>query len=421
MAKTSFKRHKLHPGITLFRSREVPIAIFIVVFAVAGGIFLFVTKAATPTANIEPESGTVTSPAVMGTDATASGGRYIQFKAGSVGTGGNPTGNFYIVGKDIIGPDGNKFYPIGANVGIQGFFDWRGVANGHANDALAWGWNTVRLTILCTNIVTTPATDAAIDNIVQEYTAKKIVVMIECHDMTMGNVTDQYPNSAISGLDTFWTRMAQKYKTNPYVWFNPENEPFWSNNTGWVQFHQHYISLIRGQGAENIIVADNMNMGNDAGWNGAKFVYDSSMGPTVNNGQCNVVFSMHAYGGAASSVGTLNYFNNVQAANLPLLIGEFGYGVDGSSFIGNTAMEQQGANEAFQYGPAKGIGLIFWHGTHGDMYSVKNNGNAFWDGGNSANLSPAGQKLWNIGQSKPNLGAYTGTYAPSNCSSAAGH
>lgn len=390
------------------------------VFALIGVIAFIVSRAATPATSLEAENSTVSSPAVKGADATASGGSYVQFKAAS-GGGTNPTGNFYIVGKDIIGPDGKKFYPIGANVGVQGYFDWRGVANGRSNDVLAWGWNTVRLTILCTDLVAAPATDAVIDSFVQEYTAKKIVVMIECHDMTMGNLTSQYPNAVIGRLDTFWTRMAQKYKNNTYVWFNPENEPFWGNNEGWVAFHKHYLDVVRGQGAENILVADNMNMGNDAGWDGAKRVYDPSMGPAVKAAQCNVLFSMHAYGGVADNGGTQAYYTNVQNAGLALIIGEVGYSLDGSQPTGSHSQNLRGTSEVFQYSAGKGVGILWWHATHGDTYSLKNSGNAFFaDGGNNANLSPAGQTFWNLSHNKPDLGSYTGQYATSNCPSAAG-
>ena len=63
------------------------------------------------------------------------------------GTSGEPvgaTGRFTIVGRDIVDPDGNRFYPVGANVSVRqgpyehGYtFNWNGTATGHAEDAKA--------------------------------------------------------------------------------------------------------------------------------------------------------------------------------------------------------------------------------------------------------------------------------------------
>ena len=67
------------------------------------------------------------------------------------------------------------------------------------------------------------------------------------------------------------------------------------------------------------------------------------------------------------------------------------------------------------------MGLLFWHATHGDNYSLKSNGGAFYDGGPGTGLSVPGQQLWNLGHDQPDLGAYTGSYAGSHCGSAAGY
>jgi mannan endo-1,4-beta-mannosidase len=325
------------------------------------------------------------------------------------------------VGHQVVAPDGNGYYPVGANVGIPGYFDWRGVANGHASDAVAWGWNTVRLTILCTDVVAPPPSDGAIASLVQEYTAKKIVVVIGCWDMTMNNQGDgtSLSDPTVLKLDAFWTRMAQQYKTNPYVWFNAENEPYWTDNAGWVAFQDHFLHLVRAQGAENIFVADVMNAGNDAGWGGARFVYDPSMGPAVSAGQCNVLFSMHNYGGVDDTITASVYWQNVASANLPEMVGEFGYTVDGSSTAGSYRQNLNGALSTFNLAPNFGVGMLWWHATHGDNYSLKQSGNAFYaDGGSSSNLSPAGQRLWNVGHAKPNLGRFTGDLRQSHCASA---
>ena len=67
-------------------------------------------------------------------------------------------GQFTVNGTKIIGPDGSVFVPFGVNVaGLRGNgafgFDWRGDAYGHSEDVLAWGWNTVRLSIYVSSAV----------------------------------------------------------------------------------------------------------------------------------------------------------------------------------------------------------------------------------------------------------------------------
>src|SRR5215203_381560 len=61
--------------------------IWVAAFVVIGSITLIITKAAVPTANIQPELGSRTSSVTVGTDPNSSGG-YVQFNAPSVSGGG---------------------------------------------------------------------------------------------------------------------------------------------------------------------------------------------------------------------------------------------------------------------------------------------------------------------------------------------
>jgi len=71
----------------LIRNRTV---FFVVAFAgLSGVLFLALSHAAAPTAATEPEQGTITSPAVVGTDSTASNGQYVKF-----GTAAQPPSGF---------------------------------------------------------------------------------------------------------------------------------------------------------------------------------------------------------------------------------------------------------------------------------------------------------------------------------------
>ncbi|OJT23131.1 hypothetical protein BO221_19850 [Archangium sp. Cb G35] len=110
---------------------------------------------------------------------------------GTSATVANLTGRFYIAGKDIVDPSGNKFYPVGANLDGWDFFQ-RDTEN-HAAAAANWGWNIIRINGaqlahpewntkgLVSGDLSKPNFDK-IDRIVQAYTSRKIVVMIEFHD-----------------------------------------------------------------------------------------------------------------------------------------------------------------------------------------------------------------------------------------------
>lgn len=64
-------------GLTKFRRSTA--AIFVLLFAIIGTTLLVITHAASPTFNIEPENGTASGNVTVGTDSTASGGKYVQF------------------------------------------------------------------------------------------------------------------------------------------------------------------------------------------------------------------------------------------------------------------------------------------------------------------------------------------------------
>jgi mannan endo-1,4-beta-mannosidase len=250
---------------------------------------------------------------------------------------------------------------------------------------------------------------AAVDQFVAEYTSKHIVVIVECHDW--------WANQAQT--DQFWTDMASRYRDNPYVWFNAMNEPAWNDNAQWLSLQRHYLQIVRGQGAENVFVADVMNAGQDAGWGGALPIFDPSMGPALRAGQCNVLFSHHDYGGVDDGIGSVAYWDRVHAANLAMVVGEFGYTIDGSSTAGTYQQNVNGANSVFTSAADNGIGMLWWHATHGDNYSLKNSGDAFYaDGGDSANLSAAGLRLWSAAHPAPTPSPFTGDLGASGCASA---
>jgi hypothetical protein len=87
---------------------------FAIIFAAIGGYLIYSSFAAGLSSSIEPENGTITSPASMVTDASASGGKAVKF-GGSVPAACNNGGAFLWSNLETCGWPGpaNTGYPVG--------------------------------------------------------------------------------------------------------------------------------------------------------------------------------------------------------------------------------------------------------------------------------------------------------------------
>ncbi|QRK06433.1 cellulase family glycosylhydrolase [Archangium violaceum] len=345
----------------------------------------------------------------------------------------NPTGRFYIVGKDIVGPSGNKFYPVGANLDGWDFFQ-RDTEN-HAEAAKKWGWNIVRINGaqlphpefntkgLVSGDLSKPNFDK-IDRIVQAYTSRGIVVMIEFHDKVWnGNSID---TTKLNQTRDAWVALAKKYKSNTFVWFNLLNEPTWGQSeANYLSVHKTLRNAIRATGAENIIVIDGGVAGQE--WNrwGIPGNLIPRYGPELAKDQCNILFSIHMYNAWAEAGGSsphnaefISYVKSVQDKKLALIVGETGW----NKTDGDVPRLKAGSLVAFNNAPAYGVGIIGWHGTPNwdDTFFLTSSGqfHAVNDWSNPTNLTDFGKKLWALSKNKPKLGAFTGNYADSRCASA---
>ena len=419
----SIDTHKLNSN---FNPRKIA---FLLLFVIIGTIILIKTNAANLTAGIDVGSvGSIVPPAQIVLNTTASGGSAVKFSK----VPGSGIGEFRIVGRDIVDPSGNKYFPIGANVSVkimqsQYVFEGNtGTSTGHSADVQAWGWNTVRATVICVSDTTGPSKQEiynGLDTFINEYTAKKIVVIIECHDMTAqsGNDanTNLMANQWVPALQTFWTDMANKYKTNPYVWFNIVNEPMgWTNGqwSNWLTFQTNFYNLIRNTGAKNIFVADIPYWGQDL-----SFLASDTTKIDWTKSRCNALFSTHVYGGAGNYTQTGQYMQAIVNSGVPLIAGEFGVDVRNPT----DQNRRDAGNATIDFGRQYGIGSLWWHGNGDTNTEVFNSlkkigyptsvGAAYFVDGNPNNLSEFGQKFWDLSHSPPTLGKFTGDYAQSHC------
>lgn len=365
-----------------------------------------------------------------------------------------PTGKFYVVGKDIIDPDGNIFVPNGANVGVRQapnleksfVFNYFGTANGQSSNVQAWGWNTIRVNANCESGLSNPTyaqTYAGLDELIKEYTAKKIVVMIDCHKGGVTVVDVDYNNANVQTVVNFFDTLTKTYKDNPYVWYNTANEPSGSNNAAqWTALQNGLYQSVRKNAPDSIFIADL-----PAGGNAIENLTTGNTFETLSPGKCNLVYAWHSYGYVGDYTGALNpatsdarhkaVFEALARKKVPMVVGEFGdpLAQDGSplnsgdpspgAVAGNPDINRNGANAVMKYAPQYGYGLLWWHAT-GDsnsfiVYSLTKNMQSPWGAVNNQSiLSPAGQTFWNITHTNKAPVKFTGRYADSGCASAAG-
>lgn len=319
-------------------------------------------------------------------------------------------GRFIAGGGHIWSPDGQLFIPVGANLGTTLAFDWQGTAKTHATDAASWGWNCIRLNVLGTDSIsysylkTFPGLASFLnylDTIVVEYTALGIVVMIEAHDNPK---TAGYDQDLVEGkMVTFWQAAAAKWANNPYVWYNPINEPSY-RNWDWVALHHRLIAPIRAAGAQAPVVVDAPGWGQDAGYlspyfTDSKYAYEPDMAPALQQQWGNIIVSNHNYGAKWDTYAkTVTWIESTRAAGLTPIFGEFGYTYDGTSTAGTYAANYDAAKATVQAAADYGVGALVWHGTHGDKYSMTADGTAFWhaDPSTDTNTSELGYDVWSL-------------------------
>ncbi|MEZ5320875.1 MAG: cellulase family glycosylhydrolase [Microthrixaceae bacterium] len=345
---------------------------------------------------------------------------------------GLPTGRFEIVGRRIYDPDGRRFYPIGANVAVRqgryehGYtFNWNGTATGRSADVAAWGWNTVRANLVCLppGDPSTADLDAGIDDLIDEYTARRIVVMVECHDLTGRN--PRLDDSSTQRVLGFWDRLATRWRNNPYVWFNPFNEPVSHGgaaaNDAWLALQRGALTRIRAIAPDNVFVADLPRYGQ-----GVEALTGADSVTRLGAGRHNVLYSWHAYGAVGVGGAFGRYEDNANEAasradheavlryaydhDIPLVIGEFGDPLTlGEGSAGPPIWNRIGARAVMDLAPRYEVGLLWWHAT-GDSnnsltYSLMaDRHRAPWSAAGDGNgLSDGGRRFWNVSKNPPAL------------------
>ncbi|WP_246204288.1 cellulase family glycosylhydrolase [Streptomyces tailanensis] len=207
-------------------------------------------------------------------------------------------------------------------------FVMRGVNHAHTwypnetqslSDIKALGANSVRV-VLSDGHRWTENSAADVANVVAQCKANRLICVLEVHDTT------GYGEEAAAGtLDhaaDYWIGLRDVLAGEEnYVIINIGNEP-WGNTSpeGWTAPTIAAVQKLRAAGFEHTIMVDAPNWGQD--WQGvmranAQSVYDAD---TTGN----LIFSIHMYSVFDTAAEITDYLNAFVAAELPILIGEFG-------------------------------------------------------------------------------------------------
>jgi hypothetical protein len=315
--------------------------------------------------------------------------------------------HFTVTDGVLYDPAGNRFTPYGGNVNGANYFDWGCPENNWLNYESSvmfseeginklingWRWNFLRANVFLKDPTWQGTTFADgwlsnpgrveqhIDRLVQTYTSRDVVVMLEIHDFTCDNFNQASPQD-IADLENFWRMTATKYRDNPFVWFNIINEPGWYGDEAqgvdvkYRDVHRRIIQTIRDQGAANVIAIDGSQCGQDAvKTNGDLIVENMSgilkWGTAIQEGFSNVLFNIHLYDLWAGS-GNNNYavakfddyIARVRSKGLCLpFVGE----------CGSNGSPNHDRSAEFAYKVAlkrHGVGTVAWHAFDGDRFSL---------------------------------------------------
>lgn len=342
------------------------------------------------------------------------------------------SGVFYVVGSDIVAPDGTVFVPVGVNSAVDiadtaaPFSGGNGGVVGRVDDVKAWGWNTVRINLMCndTDDVSQSQVVNGISEAVDTLTEAQVVVIVSCHD---GAGTNMTINDEIEEeLRAFWDIVVERYQDNPYVWFNFFSEPWELRDEqesldSWFTLQQFYINRYRNQGVENIIIADLPGFAQ-----AIDLVADDSFADSLST-ECNVVLGWHAWGDLGGEEATPENYRlkalAARAKKLAIVATEAGIPEPlEAGTVGFPAWNVSGFDAVVELATEESFGLLWWHGT-GDtetelFYPLTADGSGFWTAATGSNLSEGGRLFWNFSQAIRPVATFDGLIASSGCRSA---
>ena len=321
---------------------------------------------------------------------------------------GKASGEFQVIGSKIYDPNGVEFIAKGVNA--PGYrYTWPGDTLGDADAIIEdWGFNMIRLNNYFFTKARWPQSDKNnnINAIIDEYTDRGVVVMVEAHDHLGGF----WPKGDLEKLKSKFEDLAERYKDNPYVWFSI-NEPGGNGDNSmdkWVKQHQEIIEHLRDDvGVSNPIVVNAIHWGQDGiNWGpGPVKESESSIikyGDQLKkfNGKTyeNIIFDVHLYNNWRYGEAKMaNYFDRVLAKDHAIIVGEYGGGDKWT----------EATRDMFDVVVPREIGRVawaWWGGDDNDLTNSKNGGGQHINSTNNpTNLSEMGKLVWKDNRRKEDL------------------
>lgn len=317
-----------------------------------------------------------------------------------------PAATFTVSGSRIL-KNGSEFIIHGINVNGPGWRSSRKTVDDIDSIVGLWHFNLIRV-----NCGLKPRSNDKepndLDAIVQAFTSRGVVVLIDPHDH-VGSYYENPPEPSdlpsLNDLRHWQKDVATRYKNNPYVWFEtmsgPGKQEEKSASPYWKVLQAEVLRVIREDaGAQNIVVCDGQERGTEDGNNGALPVPEDrsailAYGPELAKQYPNLVFAFNVYHGwDAGGVEKLgDYVERVQAKHLPLFVAEYGMVVNEDFSMATEAM--------FTVCKQRHMGRCAWHWIPQDrnVFCTTDNKNGGWeidkrDGSKPTNLSWFGDRVW---------------------------
>jgi mannan endo-1,4-beta-mannosidase len=249
----------------------------------------------------------------------------------------------HVSGTRILEANGNDFVMRGVNH-PHVWFEHR--TNSFA-DIKSFGANTVRV-VLGSGQRWGPSTDVA--NVVALCRQNRLICVLEAHDTT--GFGEEGAAASLDQAATYWISQADALRgQESYVVINIGNEPFGNNqqvSATWATATSNAISRLRDAGLDHLIMVDGPMWGQD--WQ--NIMRDNAAAVFTSDPDRNTVFSIHMYSVYSTPESIISYLDAFRAANLPLVIGEFGHTFPGGADPDEDTMMAQ-AQE-------RGLGYLGW-------------------------------------------------------------
>lgn len=165
----------------------------------------------------------------------------------------------------------------------------------------AMGMNTVRVPVTWERLQPVPlvALDEQeierLDRVIADLGAfKSVIIDVHNYGRYRGIALDQ-PARSGAMLADLWTRLAERYKSNPRVAFGLMNEPHGMDSAAWRRMADQSVDAIRRTGARNLVLVPGTRWTGGHSWNaGGPKSNAAALSGFVDPGR-NFVFEIHQY------------------------------------------------------------------------------------------------------------------------------